>query len=163
MVEKGLPIVTRTLPATDEDHSPQLQVQEGYAPIPLPATAYSPPASAANTMADAQYIASPQVAVGDNGRRVSMRRLLVWAGDAVAKIGRERMLKAMEIAVKGGYLDDEVRNLFVQLAELCDEEPIVEHVSLQVMVAVLLELDELLGSDGSVTKAQTLAEEVGVG
>ncbi len=90
-------------------------------------------------------------------------RLVEWADASVERIGKERTLKAIEIAAQAGYLNPSDRDLLVRLVGLSDAEPALERVSLKVVGEVLQELGQAVGRQADKATEQRFLREVRLG
>jgi len=90
-------------------------------------------------------------------------RLVEWADASVERIGKERTLKAIEIAAQAGYLNPSDRDLLARLVGLSDAEPALERVSLKVVGEVLQELGQAVGRQADKATEQRFLREVRLG
>jgi len=90
-------------------------------------------------------------------------RLMEWASASVARIGKERTVKAIEIAVETGYLDRQARDMLVRLVALSDGEPAAARVSLKAIGEVLQGLGRALGREADQATEQRFLQEVRLG
>jgi len=103
------------------------------------------------------------VAPADEGSWSDVARLTEWASDSVERIGRERTVKAIEIAAQAGYLSPDDRDLLVRLVSLSDAEPAVERVTLKTVGEVLQRLSQAVGRQADKATEQRFLREVRLG
>ncbi|MGQ9682369.1 MAG: hypothetical protein ACUVX9_07525 [Anaerolineae bacterium] len=99
----------------------------------------------------------------DDGKWATVKRLMVWARDAVGEIGAERTIKLVEIAAKGGSLDTDAKEALLQIIALGDGEVPAARVSMGAIVDTFLSLNQILGSENDAAEVQWLMEEAKVG
>ena len=102
-------------------------------------------------------------AARDDGKWATVRRLVVWARDAVGEIGAERTIKLVEIAAKGGSLDADAKEALLQIIALGDSEAPAARVSMSAIVDTFLSLNQILGCESDAADMQWLMEEAKVG
>ncbi len=86
-----------------------------------------------------------------------------WAMDSVAKLGKERTSKLLELYARRGFLASESKNVLLQLVSLGSEDDPLEKVSINEILSALTGLNELLGRGANPEEAISLIEEVGLG
>jgi hypothetical protein len=106
----------------------------------------APPAAKAkvnNIQANgAQGKSEPQ---GQKTNRRTFAALAAWVGDSVAKVGKERTVQVVETyAASGGSLSKETKASLLQLASLASDEEPAGPVGNQEMLALMVELDQIL-------------------
>ena len=71
-----------------------------------------------------------------------------WIASSIAKVGKDRTLQVVEsYAIGSDALSQETRNTILQLISLADEEGPREPAGKQDMLALLVQLDEILSGE----------------
>ena len=126
-----------SVPATPEAETPAPQEPAAPAPVPLrpqePAPAAVEPAPA------------PPAPAGADWSLLTVAGLMLWAEDAVATLGTERLRVVVELAAYAQLLPPGARDVLVRVAELAPKkEPSEEHASVIDCVVVLHQLEAIL-------------------
>jgi hypothetical protein len=113
--------------------------------------------------APSRHSLASRPAAAEEASSVPLAELTAWVGSSVAKIGKERTGKAIEIYAQGGYLAAETEDMLLRLLSLADQEVQPEQFGFGDVVSALSELDAVLHGEADRGVPPWLMEEDGLG
>lgn len=93
----------------------------------------------------------------------NLMHLSAWVSKAVKQTGGERTRKLVQAYTEKGFVTPKVEGFLLKLTAMSNDETPPEKVEMKDTLAILLELNKLLGLEGDVETALSLIEEADLG